>query len=175
MAELTVDYGQKIYLTSRWFVYEDDYENLEITSQPSWAAATATFEYNIPVGAEIVGAYVHSEWSYPTDGNGFDAKTVNGTWVPNDGNVNVTIDPASTSLDVIFRFRVNGSASYPTGNRDGSTTISNIYLVIQYKWNGLVYFVVSGELTPYQIYHAEGDNLVQYQLFKAEDNKLVLY
>jgi hypothetical protein len=172
MAELIITHDS-FSLTSSWHVYEDDYENLEITSGPSWAAQTVTFEYKIPAGAEVLGAYVHSEWSSPL--SGFATKSVNETWVPSDGNVNVVIDPAATSFDAIFRFRANGSASYPIGNRSGTTKIENIYLAIQYKLNGLIYLAISSVLVPYQIYHAEGNNLIQYQPFKVEDNQLVLY
>lgn len=172
MAELIIKHDS-FSLTSSWYVYEDDYENLSITSGPSWAAKTVTFEYKIPAGAEILGAYVHSEWGSPL--SGFSTKSVNETWVPSDGNVNVVIDPTATSFDATFRFKANGSASYPIGDRYGTTEITNIYLAIQYKLNGLVYLAVSGSLVPYQIYHAEGDQLSQYQLFKAVDNELVLY
>ena len=173
MAELKVTHDS-FRLTSTWTVYEDSYENLEITSGPSWAAKTVTFNYKIPAGAKLLGAYVHSEWGYPT--SGFYAKTVNSIWVPDDtGNVTVEIDPSATSVDVVFRFRANGSASYPIGNREGSTTISNIYLLITYKLNGIIYHAVSGELVPYQLYRAENGVLVPYQIQHAEDGALAPY
>lgn len=164
MAQLTINH-ESFALTSSWVVYEDSYEYLSITSGPSLAEKTVIFEYKIPVGAEVLGAHLHSEWGDPL--SGFAIKTVNGIWVPSDGNVDVEIDPAATTFNATFRFKANGSASYPIGNRSGITNITNIYLVIQYKINGLIYLAESNALVPYQIYHAENSQLVPYQLFKC--------
>lgn len=175
MAEITVLHDSKLYLHSTWRVVTGSNGVKEIVEGPSWSGETVTFQYKIPSGAQVINAYVHSEWSYPTYGSGFYSRSVNGTWVPDDtGNVAVEIDPESTSFEAAFRFRVNGNTN-STGYITGETTVQNIYLMIIYKLNGIVYYADGEKLVPYQIYRAENDRLVPYQLFKAVDNKLIQY
>lgn len=172
MAELKVTHAD-FSLTSNWRVVTGSNGVKEITEGPSYASKTVNFEYKIPAGAEVLRAYVHSVWGSPL--SGFYTKNVNSTWVPEDtGNVDVELDPEATSLDVVFYFRAVGDTT-ATGYRSGTTNISDIYLMIEYKQNGIIYRAVNGALVPYQLYRAEDGVLVPYQIQHAEDGALAPY
>lgn len=171
MAELKVTHDD-FALFSTWRVVTGSNGVKEITEGPSWAAKTVNFAYKIPAGAKLLGAHVHSVWSYPT--SGFYAKTMNEKWVPDTGIVDVEIDQEATSFEALFRFRANGNTT-STGYTTAETKITEVYLLIEYKLNGIIYRAVSGELVPYQLYRAEDGVLVPYQIQHAEDGALAPY
>ena len=175
MAELRVDYDSTFSLSSIWYVSEDDYENMYITSGPTTSSKTITLEYKLPSKAEIASAKIHSSWSSPL--GGFAIRTVNGSSLDSNGFAPVDIDPTATSINVEFKFKSNGNKT-STGNHSGSTTVSDIYLLVEYSGGAKVsyfYHVENGELIPYRLYHVENGVLVPYNLFKCEDGKLVQY
>ena len=168
MAQLKISHNG-FTLTSKWFVYEDDYENMEITEGPSYGYQTVTFDYSLPTGAEVKGAKVHATWSYPS--TGFYWRGINGTNPDSDGMVDVEIDPSLKSIDVLFSFRAKGHTN-ATGDQSDSTTVSDVYLLIEYTYGGILYRTVSGGLVPYRFYHAENGALVPYRLFCRPGDKL---
>lgn len=170
MAEIKIEHAN-ISLTSTWYVTEDMYENMEISSGPTTASKSVTFEYALPAGTTVKSAKVHSRWSSPS--SGFYFRNVNGVAPDSDGMVAVEIDPAETSVKVTFSFRARGSTS-STGSHSGTTTVSEIYLLIETE-GGYIYLGEGGKLVPYQLCRGEDGKLVPYQLHHAEGGKLAPY
>lgn len=173
MAEIKVA-ADSFYLNSTWKV-EVVISTPTITSSPTTAYKTVTFNYKVPKGATIKSAKVHSTWSYPT--SGFSTQTVNGK-TPTSSNgymVDVEIDPESTSVSVTFAFKAKGSTD-TVGTITATTAVSDVYLLIEYSGGvSCIYHAENGKLVPYQLYRAEGGVLVPYQLQHAEDGVLVPY
>jgi hypothetical protein len=108
VAKLQVDYSN-FSLTSEWEYQDVDGDSIyDLIGGPTTASKTVTFNYTLPAGAEVSSAKVHSVWGSPN--GGFATKTINGTWVGDDGFVDVTsnFDASKTSLSVTFKFKSYG-------------------------------------------------------------------
>ncbi|MBQ8570253.1 MAG: hypothetical protein IJ444_01945 [Kiritimatiellae bacterium] len=190
MAQLRVDYSGSFNLSSTWYVVEDSYENMEINSGPTTASKTITLEYALPADAKITSAKLYSTWSSPN--TGFKTRTVNGVTPTSreNGYVDVEIDAAASSISATFKFKANGSTSQGTGSHSGATTVSNIYLLIEYTSSSTggdsggttplsgiscIYKCVNGELVAYNLYKCVDGKLVPYNLYKCVDGELIQY
>lgn len=134
MAQLRVDYSD-FSLQSTWYVSTGSNGNLTITSGPTTATKTVTFEYNLPADASVTRARVYSTWGSPL--SGFAIRTVDGVnpTSTTDGYVDVSLDASASSISVQFKFKANGNTTNQ-GNRTGTTNVSNVYLLIDYTTGG---------------------------------------
>lgn len=150
-------------LTSSWTVVTGSNGVKEITSGPTTDSRTITFTYELPYGAKVTSAKVHADWGSPL--SGFAVHTINGVTPGDDGMVDVTIDPAQTSVNVVFAFKAMGDTT-STGNRSATATMTDVYLLLETTGGtGCIYHAEDGVLVPYNFYHAEGGVLVPYNLF----------
>lgn len=155
-------YAADFSLVSRWRVVTGSNGIKEITEGPSTATQTVTFAYDLPSGAKVQRARVHSTWGDPL--SGYASRTVNGVTPDADGMVDVTIDPTKGSISVVFSFRANGNTT-STGDRSAAALVSDIYLLIETSGgSGYIYRAESGKLVPYKFYRAENGKLVPYQM-----------
>jgi hypothetical protein len=173
MAKSEIKYGQSITLTSSWRVITGSNGIKEMVDGPTYESTKATFNYKLPAGSEVKSAIVHAEWSYPE--TGFYYRAINSQHVDTNADFMIDIDPAATSVDVTFTFRPNGHTNYTSNRVTDSTTIDNIFLLIEYSCGTYLYRAEGDVLVPYQLYRAENNQLVPYQLFKSEGNELVQY
>jgi hypothetical protein len=194
MANLQITYDDSITLRSRWsctvtYLYNSygAFNSIGSTSQDGPDAATTTIQFaiDLPVGAAMTGVKVHA--TYDADGT----LKINNVEPDDEGYVALDVaDISSGVADVEFSWlakpdSARSHSDYPTynGNSSQSKTywhytdveVTDVFLLVEYKMNGLIYRAVSGSLVPYQIYRAEDGALVPYLLFKAVDNELVQY
>jgi len=164
MEKIRVD-ADSFNLSSEWRVVTGSNGVPTITEGPSTATKVVTFVYNIPAGAMVKSAKVHSTWGSPL--SGYAIRTVNGV-TPSDSNgwmVDVEIDPAKTAVEVDFAFKANGNTT-TTGYHSASASVSDIYLLIE-TIGGCIYHAEEGVLVPYSFYRAKNGVLVLYTLFGA--------
>lgn len=169
-------------LSSTWKIVEDDYENFEIESGSfAYGHKTITFDFQLPVGAEIKGAKIYSTWEIPTtsaryrrvvfaDNSYVDIGASDTTSV---ADVPATL--LTSPIDISFRFLSNGYVIESTGYKSSTVQVSNVILLVEYNSGVYFYRVENDKLVPYQLYCAENDTLVPYELFHAENNELVRY
>lgn len=137
-------------------------------SDASTATHTVTFEFEIPEGATVKSAKVHSSWGGTM--YGIESRKVAGLIPDADGFVTVsTPDAADTTLSVTFSFvakRDVYNSHYDAGNmtvgewtknHTSSASITDVYLLIELE------DVSSGDVTG-----SDGSTLVQYAIYHAE-------
>lgn len=150
-------------LKSTWRVAEGSSGAKEIVEGPTTATKTVTFEYAIPSGVKVASAKVHSTWGAQKQPvGGYAIRTVNGIR-PDDDNgwmVDVELDPAQTSVAVVFKYKSYGNTT-SVGSHFGSAAVSEVYLLIE-TVGGVIYRVENGELVPYQFHRAENGVLIPY-------------
>ena len=168
-----------VRLESTWKCYGSPDSNGYYQNQttPTIATSTVTFDISsIPKSAKISTAYIHAEWSSPA--YGFNTRQINGTSVTTNGNLNVTISASELSngsVSATFKFQSGTRALQNIDTHSGATTVSNIYLYIEYTASSTIYLGGSGSLVGYKLYHAENGALVQYSLYHGENGSLVKY
>lgn len=103
-------------------------------STPTVATKDVTFDISsIPKNATITKAYIYAKWSSPA--YGFNARNINGTVAPRDGNTNITITSAQLSAGSVtatFKFSSATSAQKTTATKTGTTNVSGVYLYAEY-------------------------------------------
>lgn len=197
MAQLRID-ADGFMLTSTWvcrvtykYSTSDNSPSGSTCQQLNFSSATNTvqFDVSMPSGAEVLSAKVHADHTTGLYGGAF---KINNITPDDDGFVKIDApDFSSGSIDVQFSWAANmdsttahaGEAPEFNGSysrvvatdHESPSTITNVYLLIEYKQNGLIYRAVSGAIVPYQIYRAEGGSLAPYQLFKAVNGELIQY
>lgn len=164
MAEIRIS-ADDFHLTSEWRVVTGSNGVKEIVEGPSIAVKNIVFAYELPRGAKVRNARVHSTWGSPL--SGYAIRTVNGVFPDNDGMVDVTIDPEQTSVTVAFRFKANGNTD-STGDRSAVASVTDVYLLIETSGgSGYIYRAEKGELVPYKFHRVENGVLVPYNMLCA--------
>lgn len=196
MADLKVTYDD-FTLESKWscrcvYTYNSSGSFLDSTCTQSGlttAKETVRFPVSLPAGAKVIGAKVHAAHTPGLYGGTF---TINDNEPDDDGIVTLDAPDFSAGyVDVMFAWTgyTDGSSAhrdeYPTHNGSDSqvstfghtstSKVSDIYLLIEYQQNGIIYHAEGGKLVPYQLYRAENGALVPYQIKHAEAGELVPY
>lgn len=153
-------------LSSTWtcdYIWTDDDGYANWQSTPSTVKKTVTFNFNIPTGATVTSAKVHSSWSGTL--YGADIRRVAGQTIDSDGFVTVDIPSnGATSMDVEFTFKALPDSKNSHWNQGGSNTegefmvehsssavIKDVYLLLEYTIDGTGGTSI---LTPYTLYRA---------------------
>lgn len=159
-------YADDFNLSSTWkcdymWSNNDGYINDQTT--PSTVEKTVTFNFNIPAGATVTSAKVHSSWGGTL--YGADIKRVAGQTIDSDGFVTVeTPSAGDTSMAVVFTFKASADDYRSHWNQGGhneegefvvnhtsSATIKDVYLLLEYTVDS---GAETGILTPYNLYRA---------------------
>lgn len=133
MASIDINGSPSFFnLKSTWTVGTVSNGALSITKSPTTVTQNVSFSINLPSGAIISSAYIHSEWGSPN--TGYATRTVNGIKPSSDNNYNVpvTVNTTNGTVSYEFKFKANGSTSGGTGNHTGTASVSDIYLHIEY-------------------------------------------
>lgn len=159
------------------------------TSDLTYPTKTVRFPVNLPTGAKVQSAKVFASHTTGLFGGKLH---IAGIGLSDDGFVTLeSPDFSAGYVDIEFQWNAytdgagghssnppayNGSTSQTRSNSHQSpTTVSDIYLLIEYENSGIIYRAENGVLVPYKLYHAEGGALVPYLLRYAEDGALVPY
>ena len=202
MAELKVEYGSSFTLTSTWTctwvynygsggVFTSVYSRTQGT--PTRAYKNVTFSnIGLPNSAKILSAKLHVSHT----GTGYlGISTDVGLTAPDtNGFIELDVDTLDfSSGELEFQFVWYGyqhgsnthDNDYPsataagvqtkTFNHSYSSTVSDVYLQIEYQSGSVIYHAENGVLVPYQLFHAENGVLVPYQIQHGESGSLVSY
>lgn len=155
------------------------------------ATKTIRFPVSMPVGAEFIGAKIHALHSTGLYGGTF---KINGQFVDDDNFVTLMdVNFLDGYVDVVFSWQAytdpQGTSAHSGGHptyagstpeivvitHESPSNVSDVYLLIEYKQNGIIYKAMGDMLVPHQIYRADNGTLAPYQLFKAVNGELVKY